>query len=94
MDSHFYAARGGFQLVKEEEAQEIIQRLSSRLPEHKVVERGVSVHERIKDELVQLGKLQGFIAESKYEMERGKNRSLKDGNKGLRAEKTRICVKK
>jgi len=32
----------------------------------------VSVHEQIKDDLVQLGKLQGFIAESKYEMERGK----------------------
>jgi len=69
MDSHFYAARGGFQLVKEEETQEIIQRLTSRPPEHKVVERRVSVHEQIKDDLVQLGKLQGFIAESKYEMD-------------------------
>lgn len=63
------AARGGFQPVKEKEAQEIIQRLTSRPPEHKVVERGVSVHEQIKDELVQLGKLQGFIAESEYNMD-------------------------
>ncbi|MEM3590480.1 MAG: hypothetical protein QW702_00055 [Candidatus Bathyarchaeia archaeon] len=30
---------------------------------------GVSVHEQIKDELVQLGKLQGFIAESEYNMD-------------------------
>ena len=29
----------------------------------------VSVHEQIKDELVQLGKLQGFISESEYNMD-------------------------
>ena len=34
-----------------------------------MIERGVSVHERIKDELVRLGKIQGLIAESEYGMD-------------------------
>jgi hypothetical protein len=65
------AARGGFQPVMEEEAQEVIRKLA--LPPVKPeVKKQVSTHDQIKDKLVQLGKLQGFIAESEYDMDGGK----------------------
>ncbi|MEM4727853.1 MAG: hypothetical protein QXD04_06355 [Candidatus Bathyarchaeia archaeon] len=74
------AARGGFQIVKEEEAQEIIQNLtlqvkpeiSVKVEQHPPQEKPVSTHDEIKDVLIELGKLQGFIAESEYDMDGGK----------------------
>lgn len=64
------AARGGFQRVKEEEAQEIIQKLTLLyVPQPK---RKVSIHDQIKDKLIQLGRLQGFIAEGEYDIDGGK----------------------
>jgi hypothetical protein len=67
------AARGGFQPVKEEEAQNIVSKL--RMPSVKPTvstKKTISIHDEIKDKLVQLGKLQGFIAESEYDMDGGK----------------------
>lgn len=67
------AARGGFQTVKEKEAQEIIQKLTLQPAKLEVsVEKPFSTHDEIKNKLVQLGKLQGFIAESEYDMDGGK----------------------
>lgn len=67
------AARGGFQVVKEGEAQKIIQKLTLKQAKPKVpVEKPVSIHNEIKNKLVQVGKLQGFIAESEYDMDGGK----------------------
>lgn len=64
------AARGGFQTVKEEEAKEIVQKLPSK-PVQPVVtmEKPISTHDEVKERLVQLGKLQGLIAESEYDMD-------------------------
>jgi len=67
------AARGGFQIVREKEAEEIIRKLT--LPSVKPdvsIKKPVSIHDEIKNKLVQLGKLQGFIAESEYDMDGGK----------------------
>ena len=67
------AAKGGFQPVKEEEAQEIIRNLTLSSAKSEVsVKKPVSIHDEIKDKLVQLGKLQSFIAESEYDMDGGK----------------------
>ena len=64
------AARGGFQIIKESEAKEVIQKLFVKpiYPEAKV-EKPISVHDQVKARLVELGKLQGFIAESEYAMD-------------------------
>ena len=67
------AARGGFQQVKEEEAKAIVTKLtppSIKLPVS--AKKTLSIHDEIKDKLVHLGKLQGFIAESEYDMDGGK----------------------
>lgn len=67
------SARGGFQPVKEEEAQVIIRKLT--LPSIKPevsAKMPVSIHDEIKYKLVQLGKLQGFIAESEFDVNGGK----------------------
>lgn len=61
------SAKGGFQSIKEEEAEKIVERLPKR-PTPKP-EKTVSPHEEIKEKLVQLGKLQGMIAESEYSMD-------------------------
>ena len=67
------AARGGFQIVKEKEAQEIIERFTLPKVKRKIsVKKPISIHDEIKDKIVQLGKLQGFIAESEYDMDGGK----------------------
>jgi hypothetical protein len=66
------AARGGFQPVKEEEAQNIIGKLTASVKPPASIKKAVSPHDEIKDRLVQLGKLQGFIAESEYDMDGGK----------------------
>jgi len=66
-------ARGGFQPVKEEEAKDIVTKF--RLPSVKPTvpaQKTISIHNEIKDKLVQLGKLQGFVAESEYDMDGGK----------------------
>jgi hypothetical protein len=66
------AARGGFQRVREDEAQEIIGKLTSPPAKPRFLGKPFSTHDEIKDKLVQLGKLQGFIAEGEYDMDGGK----------------------
>lgn len=67
------AARGGFQRVKVEEAEELVQRLPSKpVPPEVTVERPISIHDEVKQILVQLGKLQGLIAESEYDVDGGR----------------------
>lgn len=53
------AARGGFQIVKEEKAKEILQPLPSK-PVQPIITRKkhVSTHDEVKERLVMLGKLQ------------------------------------
>lgn len=57
---------GGFQIVREEEAQKIVEKLLPELVQPKL--KPITPHEEIKEKLVQLGKLQGMIAESEYSM--------------------------
>jgi len=64
------AARGGFQKVKESEAEKIVQKLTikPKYPETKV-KKPSNLHDQIKEKLIEIGKLQGFIAESEYNMD-------------------------
>ncbi len=57
-----------FQMVKEGEAQEIIRKLEPKDSD----QRPVSTHDEIKNKIVQLGKFQGFIAESEYNIDGGR----------------------
>jgi hypothetical protein len=64
------AARGGFQIVKEEKAKEVLQLLPFKSIQPTVTkEKRASTHEEIKERLVLLGKLQSLIAESEYDMD-------------------------
>jgi predicted RNA-binding protein len=67
-----YAAIGGFQQIKEEEARKIISEL---VPTERVTIKPVeqpSLHDQVKTMLLEVGKLQGFIAESEYPMDVGR----------------------
>lgn len=67
------AARGGFQRVKVEEVEELLQELPSKpVPPGITVEKPISIHGEVKEILVQLGKLQGLIAESEYDVDGGR----------------------
>jgi len=67
-----HAAIGGFQPIKEEEAQKIIRKLAPVQPPAPKAEERPLLHDQIKTMLVELGKLQGFIAEGEYPMDGGK----------------------
>ena len=58
------------EIIKESEAKEVIQKLIVKpiYPKAKV-KKPISVHDQVKAKLVELGKLQGFIAESEYAMD-------------------------
>jgi hypothetical protein len=62
------ASIAGFNRIKEEEARKIIEKL---VPS-KGVEEETSLHKQIKDILIEIGKMQGYIAESEYPMDIGK----------------------
>jgi len=67
-----YAAIGGFQRIKEEEAKKIIGKLVSTKEIAPEVGRPMPLHEQIKAMLIEIGRLQGFIAEGEYPMDIGK----------------------
>ena len=65
--------RGGFQAIREGLANEIIKMLAPKAPKLEVVEeKAVSLHDKIKAELVEIGHLQKLIAESEYDMDGGR----------------------
>jgi len=66
-------ARGGFQAIREELADELIKRLSAgAIAPPSVEKKAVSPHDEIKAKLVEIGHLQKLIAESEYEMDGAK----------------------
>jgi len=72
-DSLKIIARSGFQVVKQELANEVIKTFPIELATKEVIEKvGVSLHEEIKAKLVEIGRLQKHIAESEYDMDGGK----------------------
>lgn len=66
-------ARGGFQAIREELANELIRDLAPEAiapPSAPSAEKkGVSPHDEIKSKLVEIGRLQKLIAESEYDMD-------------------------
>ena len=65
--------RGGFQVIGEEFANEIIKALVPEAPKPEVFEKkAVSLHDEIKAKLVEIGRLQKLIAESEYDMDGGR----------------------
>jgi len=67
------AARGGFQIMKGEIAEEIIQKLPPK-PIEPVTEKKkpFTIHNEVKNKLVEIGRLQKLIAESEYPLDRTK----------------------
>jgi len=66
-------ARGGFRVIKEEMANEVIKAFHAVPITKDVVEKeGVSPHEEIKMKLVEIGRLQKHIAEPEYDVDGGK----------------------
>lgn len=64
------AARGAFQPIKAEVAEEIIKNLHPKLIKRATEkERPLSLHDDIKAKLVEIGRLQNLIAESEYSMD-------------------------
>ena len=65
--------RGGFQIVAEELAKDIIKTFAQRAPKPEPFEKKeVSVHDEIKAKLVEIGRLQRLIAESEYDIDGGR----------------------
>jgi len=60
-------ARGGFQIVNEELANEIVNAFVSKPSAPEIIEK-VSLHDEIKTKLLEIGRLQKFIAEKEYDM--------------------------
>jgi len=67
-----YAAIGGFQRIKKEEAKKIIEKLVPSKGIAPEAGRPMPLHEQIKAMLIEIGRLQGFIAEGEYPMDIGK----------------------
>jgi len=66
-------ARGGFQAIKEEIANEVIKAFPTEPVTKEVVEKaGVSPHEEIKAKVLEVGRLQKYIGELEYDMDGGK----------------------
>jgi hypothetical protein len=66
-------ARGGFQAISEELANETINLLVPELPKPKVVEKKpISLHDEIKAKLLEIGRLQRLIVDSEYDMDGGR----------------------
>jgi len=61
------SARGAFQKVKESEAEKIVQMLTAKPPKPEKGRR-LNVHDQVIDKLIEIGKIQGFIAEKEYDM--------------------------
>ena len=65
--------RGGFQAIGEKLANEIVRPLIPEAPKPEVIEkRAVSLHDKIKAKLIEIGRLQKLIAESEYDMDGGR----------------------
>jgi len=72
-DSFKIIARSGFQVVKQELANEVIKAFPIEPVTKEGIEKaGVSLHEEIKAKLVEIGRLQKHIAEPEYDMDGGK----------------------
>ena len=66
-------ARGGFQAISEELANETINLLVPEVPKPEVIkEKAVSLHDEIKAKLVEIGRLQRLIVDSEYDIDGGK----------------------
>ena len=66
-------ARGGFQAIREELANEVIKGLPGvAITPPSIEEKAVSPHDEIKTKLVEIGRLQKLIAESEYDMDGAK----------------------
>jgi hypothetical protein len=65
-------ARGGFRIIKEELANEVIKAFPIVRTTKDIIEEGVSPHEGIKMKLVEIGRLQEHIAEPEYDMDGAK----------------------
>jgi len=65
--------QGGFQTIGEEVAREIVKELPAKPPVPVPAEKkGVSLHDEIKEKLIEIGRLQKLIADSEYDMDGGK----------------------
>lgn len=66
-------ARGGFQAISEELANETINLLIPEVPKPEVVEReAISLHDEIKAKLLEIGRFQRLIVDSEYDMDGGR----------------------
>jgi len=67
-------ARGGFQVIDEEFANDIVNAFAPKPPAPEVIKKveKISLHDEIKAKLLEIGRLQKFIAEEEYDMDGGK----------------------
>lgn len=67
------ALRGGFQIIEEELANEVINGFSVKAPLAETTKKTeVPLHDEIKDKLIEIGRLQQLIAEHEYNMDGAK----------------------